>query len=106
MRDLTTVAALVAGYITSAHAASCTEIAGNYYCNPVNAVTFLNLGGTGSYNRVSSMSDATGACTFTPYAYSGTNAPFDEEVCIFSLVPRFKYSQSCSFQCISEAHWR
>ena len=80
MQHLITLAALVAGYIASANAASCTQIAGNWYCNPVSAVTFLNLGGSGTYNRVSAMSDTTGACTFTPYAYSGTNAPFDEEV--------------------------
>lgn len=75
---LSTVAALagLAGLARSA----CTEISGNWYCNQVNAITYDNFGGSGTYNRVSYMSDSNGECNFTTYSYSGAIAPFDEEL--------------------------
>lgn len=52
--------------------------AGNYYCQPVKAIQYSNVGHSGSYNRVTSMTG--GSCSSEPKAYSGSLAPLDEEV--------------------------
>lgn len=85
LRNIAAATALVAGLVASTDAASCVESGGNYYCNEVEQVTYLNLGGSNSYNKVTSMSSSDGSCAKSAYAYSGTNAPFDEEVSYDSL---------------------
>lgn len=87
MRNIATTVALVAGFLGSVDA-TCVESSGNWYCNAVQQVTYLNLGKASTYNRVTNMNG--GACNTTPYSYSGTNAPFDEEVtCHNSLIFRY-----------------
>lgn len=51
---------------------------GNFYCQPVKAITYSNVGHSGSYNKVTSMTG--GACSSEPVQYSGSLAPLDEEV--------------------------
>jgi hypothetical protein len=56
-----------------------TEIDGNWYCQPVDAIQYSNVGTPGSYYQVTNMlSD--GACTSTPMSFSGPISPLDEEV--------------------------
>ena len=75
---LTAAAALVA---TGASAqASCSEEGGNYYCAPIDAITYTDVGGSGSYGRVVSMDSTSGVCQSVPQQYSGNIAPFNEEV--------------------------
>ena len=69
--------------LSSAHAQACangaaSEINGNWYCQPVNAISYLNMGTPGSYNKITSMDG--GQCGSTPQSYSGSIAPLDEEV--------------------------
>jgi len=80
MRNFATAAALVASLVASVDASSCTQINGNYYCNQVEAITYVGLGKSGTYNRVSYMNPTSAVCNMTSYSYSGPNAPFDEEV--------------------------
>lgn len=53
---------------------------GNYYCQKVNAITYTGVGGSGSYNKVTSMDSTSGTCGSSPQGYSGSMSPFDEEV--------------------------
>lgn len=55
------------------------DVGGNWYCQAVNAITYTNIGHSGSYNQITSMPDS-GACASTPKQYSGTLSPFNEEV--------------------------
>ena len=55
-----------------------TNDGGNFYCQPVKAITYSGVGHTGSYNKVTSMTG--GQCSQEPVAYSGSLAPLDEEV--------------------------
>ncbi|KAK0734402.1 putative TOS1-like glycosyl hydrolase-domain-containing protein [Lasiosphaeria miniovina] len=52
---------------------------GNWFCTPVQQITYTNLGGSGTYNDVVGIS-ATGQCEFQPKAYSGPLAPFNEQL--------------------------
>ncbi|PNS21506.1 Protein TOS1 [Sphaceloma murrayae] len=54
----------------------------NWYCNQVDAVSYLNFGTSGKYNRVSHMDDQTGECKFDESGYGGAIGPFDEELSI------------------------
>lgn len=58
----------------------CIDDGGNYYCRLVNAITYLSVGGDGSYNRVTSMDSTSGTCASSPVGYSGSLSPLDEEV--------------------------
>lgn len=53
---------------------------GNWYCQLVSAITYTGVGGSGSYNKVTSMDSTSGTCSSTPQSYSGNVAPLDEEV--------------------------
>ena len=70
--------------LVSLAAATCTETDGNWYCNQVDAVSYFNFGGSGTYNRVTNMDESTGACSFasTNYGPAGSIAPFDQELSI------------------------
>ena len=74
--------AIVAGVYGAAAQACATgaaqEINGNWYCQPVNAITYSNFDAPGKYNKVTTM--ANGVCESTSQSYSGTMAPMDEEV--------------------------
>ena len=53
---------------------------GNFYCQLVHAITYTSVGGEGTYNRVTDMDSNSGSCANSPYDYSGSIAPLDEEV--------------------------
>jgi hypothetical protein len=53
---------------------------GNWYCEAVQLISYAGLDTSGSYKAVSNMDTSTGDCTFESKAYSGSIAPFDEEV--------------------------
>ena len=57
-----------------------TDDNGNYYCKEVKAITYEGVGGSDSYNKVTSMDSTSGTCGSTPYGYSGSMSPLDEEV--------------------------
>ncbi|KXS98837.1 hypothetical protein AC578_10853 [Pseudocercospora eumusae] len=80
MKYLYSAAALFAASVSAdlcAHGS--TDDNGNWYCQEVKAITYSGVGGSGSYNKVTSMSSS-GSCGSTPYGYSGSMAPLDEEV--------------------------
>ncbi len=54
------------------------EIDGNWFCQPVKAIQYSNVGTPGSYNEVVGMSN--GACSSQQKQFSGPLAPLDEEV--------------------------
>lgn len=56
-----------------------TDDNGNWYCQAVDAITYSGVGSSGSYNKITAMSGS-GSCSSSPQGYSGTLAPFDEEV--------------------------
>ena len=70
---------------TGSNAQACTagtaqEINGNWYCSKVEAITYTNFAGNGSYNKVTHMDATTGQCFFQQYNYSGSLSPLNEEV--------------------------
>ncbi|KAK9485299.1 putative TOS1-like glycosyl hydrolase-domain-containing protein [Lipomyces starkeyi] len=61
-----------------AAASSCSQISGNYYCNPVTAVAYENVGFSGSYDEVTSMDDC--SCSTSPTSFSGSLAPMNQDI--------------------------
>lgn len=53
---------------------------GNWYCEAVQLISYTGLDTSGSYKAVSNMDTTTGDCSFESQAYSGSIAPFNEEV--------------------------
>ncbi|GAM82424.1 hypothetical protein ANO11243_004030 [Dothideomycetidae sp. 11243] len=82
MHILTSAALAAAGLTARAAAQACVQSGGNWYCNQVNTVAYTNFGSSGSYNGITAMDETTGQCSFAPVAYSGSMAPFDEELSI------------------------
>lgn len=80
--------AVLAATFTGAVADLCADGSvddnGNWYCQEVDAVTYTGLSGTGSYNKVTSMDSTTSVCDSTPFGYSGSMSPLDEEVSFLS----------------------
>lgn len=74
------VLAAAAASLFCTTSAQCVESNGNWYCNQVDSISYLNFGKAGSYNRVSYMNPTGAVCNFSPQAYSGPLSPFDEEV--------------------------
>lgn len=70
---MTGVAALAAAFFLSAQMVSCAT---------VDAISYENIGFSGTYNRITSMNNETCACTSTPYSFSGPMAPLDHGVCL------------------------
>lgn len=71
--------------VTAVRAQACTvgsaqEINGNWYCSPVDAITYTGFPGRGSYNKVTSMNADTGVCSNEVHLYSGSLSPLNEEV--------------------------
>lgn len=62
------------------------EEKGNFYCQPVKAITYSGVGASNSYNAVTSMGD-NGLCTSQPKPYSGPLAPLNEEVSLHFAGP-------------------
>ncbi|KAK1755055.1 putative TOS1-like glycosyl hydrolase-domain-containing protein [Echria macrotheca] len=51
---------------------------GNWYCRPVDSITYTNVGTSGQYDEVVKMDDTTGKCETQPRSFSGPMAPFNE----------------------------
>ena len=60
-------------------AGSAKEIAGNWYCSEVKAISYQNFPGHGYYNRVIGMNTSSGECTTEKHQYSGSLSPLNEE---------------------------
>lgn len=52
--------------------------AGNWYCQPVQAIHYANVGTPGSYQKITAMSG--GSCSSEAHSFSGPISPLDEEV--------------------------
>ncbi|KAH6657847.1 putative TOS1-like glycosyl hydrolase-domain-containing protein [Truncatella angustata] len=63
-------------------ATDCAEDSGNWYCEAVSLITYTGLDISGSYRQVTNMDSTTGDCTFSNKTYSGSIAPFDEELSV------------------------
>lgn len=61
-------------------AGTAKEINGNWYCSSVQAITYSNFPGTGSYRKVTQMNASSGVCSQQQYTYSGSLSPLNEEV--------------------------
>ncbi|KAF5092537.1 hypothetical protein D0Z00_004535 [Geotrichum galactomycetum] len=80
---LATALTASAGLVSAGGAdSSCTNIIGNYYCNEVSQVKYTNIGFQGSYNEVVSFDTNTCSCSSKPVTFSGTLAPFDQELSV------------------------
>ncbi|KAK4499445.1 hypothetical protein PRZ48_009959 [Zasmidium cellare] len=77
---LTTAALLAATASADLCAHGSTDDNGNYYCQEVKAITYTGVGGSGSYNKVTNMDGSSGSCSSSPFGYSGSLSPLDEEV--------------------------
>lgn len=62
-------------------------IEGNYYCQAVKAVRYKNVGHSGSYEEIISMS-GDGSCGTSTKHFNGKLSPFDEEVSFLRPFPR------------------
>ena len=90
--------ARLAGFVMLAVAggvsATCTNIVDSIpYCDEVSAITYDNVGFSGTYQAVSYMNSDTCECKFTPQSFGGGLAPLDEEV---SLALLYFWSQSAN----------
>ncbi|OHE97454.1 hypothetical protein CORC01_07236 [Colletotrichum orchidophilum] len=84
------------------------EEGGNWFCGAVEQISYLNVGGPGTYKAVSQMNED-GFCNFEDVAFSGALAPFNEElvpvfrgpmnlkqVAVYNLSPKAKRSPAVS----------
>lgn len=55
---------------------------GNYYCSSTDAIIYSNVGLSSSYNDITSMDETTCVCTSQPFKFSGSLAPFNEELSV------------------------
>jgi hypothetical protein len=55
-------------------------INGNWYADSIERIAYTGVGGAGTYQRITNMESATGACSKEPRPFSGPLAPFDEDV--------------------------
>lgn len=84
MRASLAVGAAFAASISGVSAQACAagtakQINGNWYCSPVDSISYTNFGSSGTYDEVVSMEG--GKCQTEPKAYSGPLAPLNGEVC-------------------------
>ncbi|KAK1810228.1 target of Sbf [Friedmanniomyces endolithicus] len=83
MKYILTAAALLAATVVADKRDLCTDGStddnNNWYCQNVTAITYTGVGGSGSYNKVTSM-DTSGTCGSSPSAYSGNLSPLDQEL--------------------------
>lgn len=63
-----------------AKAQSCQNIGGNYYCEETSAITFANVGFSGTYNQITNMDSSSCQCASQPISFSGSLAPLNNEV--------------------------
>lgn len=87
MRSYITAGAVIAASLSGAAAEpGAQEINGNWYANLVQKISYTGLGSSGTYQRVSDMSN--GQCSYSPQSYSGNLSPLDEEVGLSQIPPR------------------
>ena len=60
--------------------ALCQQIAGNYYCGQTSAITYHNVGFSGTYNQITGMDSTSCQCSSNPMSFSGGLAPLNKEV--------------------------
>lgn len=60
--------------------AQCQQIDGNYYCGATHAITYNNVGFSGTYNQITGMDSTTCQCSSNPTSFSGGLAPLNQEV--------------------------
>lgn len=58
----------------------CTNDGGNWYCSKMEAITYNGVGVDNKYNKITKMDGDSGNCESSPFGYSGTMSPLDEEV--------------------------
>jgi hypothetical protein len=81
----TIAATAVAGALAQACAAgSAYNQNGNWYCEPVSAISYTNFGTPGQYNKVTNFNVNTGKCSSESTDYAGGISPMDEEVSTWS----------------------
>ncbi|TIA39737.1 hypothetical protein D6C78_03037 [Aureobasidium pullulans] len=84
MKNIIAASAILAASISGAAADLCSKGSvddnGNWYCQAVDAITYTGMLGKGSYNKISAMDSNSGSCSSSPYGYSGSMSPLDEEV--------------------------
>ncbi|EGC47378.1 conserved hypothetical protein [Histoplasma capsulatum var. duboisii H88] len=83
MRSKLAIGAVLAASISTVSSQACDPgtahlLGGNWYCSAVQAITYTNVGSSGTYNEIVSMNG--GSCSSRPKAYSGPLAPLNEEV--------------------------
>jgi len=83
MKYVITAGAVIAAALSGAAAQACAagsakEIGGNWYCDAVKAISYVDFGSTGSYKKITSMEG--GTCKSEPFEYSGALAPMNGEV--------------------------
>ncbi|KAK0854339.1 target of Sbf [Friedmanniomyces endolithicus] len=83
MKYILTATALLAATVVADKRDLCTDGStddnNNWYCQNVTAITYTGVGGSGSYNKVTSM-DTSGTCGSSPSTYSGNLSPLDQEL--------------------------
>lgn len=83
MPSLVTLSAAVAAVLSVVTADLCASGAvlekGNYYCQPVKKIQYSRVSSSGTYQRVIDMSND-GGCLYEPAPFSGSLAPFNEEL--------------------------
>jgi hypothetical protein len=67
-------------FLLSTVAATGNFINGNWYANSIERLAYYGVGAAGSYQRITNMDSATGACAKEPQPFGGPMAPFDEDV--------------------------
>ncbi|KAG9552196.1 hypothetical protein KCV01_g22935, partial [Aureobasidium melanogenum] len=84
MKNIIAASAFLAASISGVAADLCSKGSvddnGNWYCQAVDSITYTGMMGKGSYNKITNMDSNSGACSSTPYGYSGETSPLDEEV--------------------------
>lgn len=85
MKYFLTGAALLAATVNAANkrdlcSEGSTDDDGNYYCQKVTGISYTDVGGSGTYDQITYMDSDDGSCSSDSYSYSGSLAPFDEEV--------------------------
>ena len=82
-------------YTTVSSSNSCGDSAvndgGNWYCNKVDAITYNGVGMDSSYKKITKMDGDSGSCESSPFGYSGSMSPLDEEV----SASVYRYSRAC-----------
>lgn len=62
--------------------ADCQTINGTPFCQKTNKITYKGIGFAGSYNKVTDMNEETGACLLSPFSFSGSMSPLDEDLSV------------------------